>query len=295
MRIAQTDLRGLMVFRAIVEHDGFTGAQLALGMSQSTISFHLKALEERLGFDLCHRGRGGFRLTQRGRDVYDASKGLIGSVSTFESRLGELRNQVVGTIRLGIVDTTITDPLSPVSRAIGVCMSQEGRPQIEVCVSHPRILAAELEKGGIDIAITPHTEFLGKFESVPLYREYSTLYCGTTHPLFSGKKKLSIKEVAKHDFVIRPYANKKDLTFFKNANVRAYASNMEAQAMFILSGKVIGYLPEHYAKAWVSASEMKPLVSPQTRISSQFLVVMSPSVEPTPLLKMFVSQLRERS
>jgi DNA-binding transcriptional LysR family regulator len=295
MRIAQTDLRGLLVFRAIVEHDGFTGAQLALGMSQSTISFHLKALEERLGFELCRRGRSGFRLTQRGRDVYDASKGLMGSLSNFESRLGELRHQVVGTIRLGIVDTTITDPLSPISKAIATCMSQEGQPEIQVSVSHPRVLAAELEKGGIDIAISPHTEFFGKFESVPLYREYSTLYCGNNHPLFAGKKRLSIGDVAKYDFVIRPYANKKDLTFFKNANVRAYASNMEAQAMFILSGKVIGYLPEHYAKAWVSASEMKPLLSPQTRISSQFLLLTGPFVEPTPLLKMFVRELREHS
>ena len=73
MRLSPADFRSLMVFRAIVEHRGFTGAQLALGMSQSTVSFHLKSLEERLGFQLCRRGRGGFKLSERGQEVFERS------------------------------------------------------------------------------------------------------------------------------------------------------------------------------------------------------------------------------
>ena len=68
MRLSPSDLRALTVFRALGEGQGFLGAQITLGMSQSTISFHLKALEERVGFQLCHRGRRGFQLTERGRD-----------------------------------------------------------------------------------------------------------------------------------------------------------------------------------------------------------------------------------
>lgn len=66
MHVAQSDLRSLAVFRAVVEHGSFLGAQVALGLSQSSVSFHMKALEERLGFRLCRRGRAGFELTDRG-------------------------------------------------------------------------------------------------------------------------------------------------------------------------------------------------------------------------------------
>ncbi len=295
MRIAQSDLRGLLVFRAIVEHDGFKGAQLALGMSQSTISFHLKALEDRLGFELCRRGRSGFSLTQRGRDVFDASKGVVSALLNFEGRLGELQQRIVGTIRIGIVDTTITDPLSPVSRAIATCMCEPGKPEIKLSVSHPHVLAGELEKGGIDLAISPETEFFSGVSSTPIYREYSTLYCGWNHPLFNHRGKMSKSDVMKHAFVIRPYANNKDLKFFRDAEVRAYASNMEAQAMFILSGKVIGYLPEHYARTWVEAGKMKPILSPKTRLSSQFVLLTSAMTEPTPLSKLFAQEIQKHA
>ncbi|MGO7888897.1 LysR family transcriptional regulator, partial [Rhizobium ruizarguesonis] len=54
------------MFRAVVDHKSFLGAQIALGLSQSAVSFHIKALEDRLGFKLCQRGRSVFELTDRG-------------------------------------------------------------------------------------------------------------------------------------------------------------------------------------------------------------------------------------
>ena len=118
MRLSPADLRSLMVFRAIVEHRGFAGAQLALGMSQSTVSFHLKALEERLGFQLCRRGRGGFKLSDRGYEVFERSKSLLAAVTNFESALGELRHRIVGTLRVGFVDNTLTNPDIPLDEIL---------------------------------------------------------------------------------------------------------------------------------------------------------------------------------
>ena len=73
MQTSNPDLTSLTVFRAVVEHRGFLGAQVALGLSQSAVSFHLNALEQRIGFRLCQRGRSGFQLTDRGSFVYEDS------------------------------------------------------------------------------------------------------------------------------------------------------------------------------------------------------------------------------
>ena len=73
MQVSNSDLTSLAVFRSVVEHRGFLGAQVALGLSQSAVSFHIKGLEQRLGFRLCRRGRSGFELTDRGAIVYDQS------------------------------------------------------------------------------------------------------------------------------------------------------------------------------------------------------------------------------
>ncbi|MGO8271776.1 LysR family transcriptional regulator [Rhizobium ruizarguesonis] len=63
MLLAQSDLRSFTVFRAVVDHKSFLGSQIALGLSQSAVSFHIKALEDRLGFKLCQRGRSVFECT----------------------------------------------------------------------------------------------------------------------------------------------------------------------------------------------------------------------------------------
>ncbi len=57
--VANVDLRLLRVFATIVECQGFSAAQAELNISQSTISNHMLALEERLKCKLCQRGRGG--------------------------------------------------------------------------------------------------------------------------------------------------------------------------------------------------------------------------------------------
>ena len=60
-RLDTIDLRLLRVFIALVDSDGFAGAQIALNLSQSTLSTHLADLEKRIGGALCVRGRLGRR------------------------------------------------------------------------------------------------------------------------------------------------------------------------------------------------------------------------------------------
>jgi DNA-binding transcriptional LysR family regulator len=59
--VSDFDLRLLRVFVAIAEAGSFTAAQMVLNLGQSTISNQMAALEQRLGYRLCERGRSGFR------------------------------------------------------------------------------------------------------------------------------------------------------------------------------------------------------------------------------------------
>ena len=60
------DFRLLRVFVTVVERGGFAAAEVPLGLSLSTISGQMKALETRLGLTLCTRGRAGFRRPDAG-------------------------------------------------------------------------------------------------------------------------------------------------------------------------------------------------------------------------------------
>ncbi|MGK3868233.1 LuxR family transcriptional regulator, partial [Enterococcus faecium] len=66
----------------------------------------------------CQRGRSGFQLTDRGAVVYEESKLLFQGLRSFETTVTGLKSRLTGTLRLGLVDNTVTDPDMPIHRII---------------------------------------------------------------------------------------------------------------------------------------------------------------------------------
>ncbi len=139
-RLDNIDLRLLRVFMTLVETGGFAEAQIALNLSPSTLSTHLSALERRLGGELCKRGRGGFRVTNFGRSTYAAVKQLFEDIETFEARIGRDRGQLVGRLRLGIVDGIISHPKLALQSALGRFMADAEGVFIELRLGTPQQL-----------------------------------------------------------------------------------------------------------------------------------------------------------
>lgn len=292
MQLAQSDLRSLAVFRAVVEHKSFLGAQITLGLSQSAVSFHIKALEDRLGFKLCRRGRSGFELTDRGTLVYERSKVLFLALNAFESDIGTLKNRITGTLRLGMVDNTITDRDLPIHRIIARISERAPEARIELVIDAPDALLSEIANGGLDIALLPETLPYQGLKLSRFREETHSLYCASGHPLFPvAEEELSMERIEAFDFVVRPYANMRELQFFPKAQARASASNMEAQAMFVMSGHYVGYLPDHYAEDWVKKGIFRRLMAADARIQSAFVIATRSVEKPSTILDFFIREL----
>lgn len=292
MQIAQSDLRSLAVFRSVVEHRSFLGAQVTLGLSQSAVSFHVKALEDRLGFRLCRRGRSGFELTDRGAVVYERSKALFLSLNSFESDIGDLRHRITGTLRLGLVDNTVTDDELPIHQVVAAMTRRAPEARIEIVVKVPEDLVADLGNGGVDIAILPEMQPYRGLRFTPLRSEAHSLYRSAVHPLRAMKAaELTQGDIEAHPFVVRPYSKLRELQHFPNARVSATASNMEAVAILILSGRFLGYLPDHYAKAWVDRQELVPVMAPDTAIASPFVIATREGERASSVLDLFIREL----
>ncbi|MBZ9811251.1 MULTISPECIES: LysR family transcriptional regulator [unclassified Mesorhizobium] len=293
MRMSASDIRAVRVFRSVVEHGGFSGAQLALAMSQSTISFQITALEQRLGFSLCQRGRRGFELTDRGRAVYDYSHSLTSALSSFEQQLGELRLRATGTLRIGIVDSTVTDSVLGIDDVIDQFVRKASEVDLRVTIGSPEQLIADIAKDGIDCAISPRIKLLPGYSQTEFHHEMNSLYCSERHPLFP-KKIVTKADVEAAVVVVRPYANKTELQHIPNAKVGAYASNIEAQAMYILSGHYIGYLPDHMAAIFREKNRLKALLIPEAQIRSPFVIISPKHKKASLSQRIFLQELRKR-
>ena len=292
MKPSAADLKNLAVFRAVAEHHGYPGAQTALNISQSAISFHIKALEERVGFQICRRGRQGFELTDRGRVVYDRAKALLAQVEDFDSEMAELRRTATGTLRLGLVDNMISDRHLRIYEVVREFLRKNHRARLDIRVNSPDELALDIANGELQLGILPEMSQMEGLQYRRIYTELHSLYCADRHPLFQvPDTELTIDEIARHTFVVRPYANLRELQQFPDARVGAHASNMEAQALFILTGYFIGTMPDHFAKQWVKERRMRALLAETVGIQSPFCVVTRSERRPSLIARNFIQEL----
>ncbi|MCO5624569.1 LysR family transcriptional regulator, partial [Pseudomonas aeruginosa] len=115
MSNALPDLRLLRIFAAVVRHQGFAAAQQELNLSTSAISTYMSQLENQLGIVLCHRGRGGFSLTSKGELFHQETLRILGELEGFERYALALKGELRGTLNLGVLDSTVSDPALPLA------------------------------------------------------------------------------------------------------------------------------------------------------------------------------------
>jgi DNA-binding transcriptional LysR family regulator len=293
MRVSDVDLRLLRVFKIVTDCGGFSAAEAVLNMNLSTISSHMSDLEGRLELRLCERGRRGFQLTEEGRAVYLLTEDLLGSLENFKTEISALRHQIGGELGIGIVDNTITDPHSPVVAALRDVKDAGMDLQIRWDIKSPNEIEESVISRKIHVGIAPFRERHPSLAYVKIYSERLQLYCAQGHPLFSRKAaEVTQDDLRQAQYVSRGYMRESkgfaDSGLFKPA---AYVFNMEALATLILSGRFIGYLPEHYAARWVEQKIMSAILPAEKFNEAEFFVVTLKGREQSMAVRLFLRSL----
>ena len=295
MQLQEVDLRLLRVFDAVVRCGGFSAAQAELNVGQSTISMQIAQLEVRLGTRLCERGRGGFRLTDQGRTVREATQRLLIAIDDFRSEADLLKKTVSGTLNLGLIDNTVTDRDSPLPAVLKRFLSRGPDVGVHIYIGSPSELEQRVLDGRLHAAIGHFPHPVPGLASVKLYDEQHGLFCGAEHVLAqsqgSAARKL-IEQLQGARVVARGYLRRKDLDLLQVDAAALTADNVEAQAILILSGSCIGFLPLHYAAHWVLKNELLQLLPDRMTLVSHFSAI-TRRMKPAPLVKIFVSDLSE--
>lgn len=290
--MAAYSVKHMQTFCTVVEYGGFVGAQSALGMSQPAISTHIRDFEIRLGFQICHRGRSGFALTEKGEVVYRRCREMLNSISDFEADLGELRNTLTGTLRVGLVDNVITNAELPISDAIHRFYSRKNDVSIRLLVLAPEDLERELLTGNLHLAIGIFQNRNNAVTYSHLCNERHGFYCGRRHPLFElPDEEVSLETIREYPIASRTYLQHADLQNIKKSRSVAFVSNMEAQALLINSGSFLGFLPTHYARQWVETGEMRALDHLDLSWQSEFSLAMRASPAPQNIVRVFAADI----
>lgn len=285
------DLKLLRVFASVVEHGGFGPAQAVLNISLSRLSSMIAELERRLGVRLCHRGRVGFRLTDKGAQVYQSSLKLMNSLEGFRAEVGALRGRLVGNLSIGMVDNIVSNPECRLSDVISRFCARDQEVRVSLHIDAPPELEQRVMDGRLDLVIGAFHHALPALEYRPLFDEEQTLYCGASHPLFRrADSSIALEDVSACAYAGRGYPEE---TRPLQLKPETSSDSMEGLAMFVLSGRFIAYLPTHYALQWVERGQMRPILPRRLAYRSQFHAVIRKAGAPTLVMRAFLADLAE--
>lgn len=277
-QIYDLDLKLLRCFCAIVEEGGFTGAQAALNISQSMLSEHLRSLEIRLGTRLCRRGPKGFKLFPEGEVVYRAAQELFASVELFKQRASNINEGTGYELVIGIQDGIVDNPRSRISDAIERFSRYYPNVRFKVEMMLGFQMIGRVADGLIHVGIGLLNGQFQQLSYEHLFDEYAAFCCGQQHPLFD----IPEKDITRERIESAAYCHRGHLEYFRLERIRLDATRGDvgygahAHLALILSGRNIGYVPDHIAKPYIELGRLRVLRPDITRLVNPIVAFTRP-------------------
>ncbi len=137
---------------AVVDHDGFTRAATALGVTQPSLSQGVRALEAELGVELFERLGRKVRLTAAGEAFAGPARQLLRAAAMARNAVAGVGDLVTGTLDLVALPTLAIDPLATLVAAF-----RAAYPGIVIRVAEPEdgtAVAALVRTGRAEIGLT---------------------------------------------------------------------------------------------------------------------------------------------
>lgn len=289
--VSDGDLRLLRVFKTVVDHGGFSAAEVALNKSKSAISLDMSNLEQRMGTKLCVRGRAGFKLTDEGQIVYLAALQLFTDIDKFRDRVASAVRLLTGRVSVLLVDNIVSVAAGPMTRAIGDFARRYPKVEVKVESATPGGVEQGVLEGEADIGISVVPREVSSIEMIPLFREELRLYCGKGHELAGQNLSTISPDAVKQHRLVMPGVTEDPnfATLVAGFPTGARASNIDSRILLVLSGAFLGFLPPHYTAPWVESGELLEVLPGHFHTENTFYVLFKKSARQSAAAQAFLS------
>jgi len=188
----QPTIAGLRAFVAVAEKQHFGSAATTLGVSQSTLSQALAALEAGVGSRLVERSTRRVRVTTEGMQLLPFAQAVVEAMEAFTAAAAGAADPLQGSVRLGLIPTVapyvLPAVLAGLARHLPALTLRVIEDQTE------RLLAA-LRDGALDAALIALPADAVGVTEIPIYEEDFLLAVPPGHPL-SGKHRVPAAALA---------------------------------------------------------------------------------------------------
>ncbi len=188
----QPTIAGLRAFVAVAEKRHFGSAATTLGVSQSTLSQALAALETGLGTQLIERSTRRVFLTREGTQLLPRAQAVVEAVDAFTSAAAGTSDPLQASMRLGLIPTVAPYVLPTVLAGLA---QQLPALTLQVIEDQTERLLTALREGALDAALIALPADAVGVTAIPIYDEDFVLALPPGHPL-SGKRRVPTTALA---------------------------------------------------------------------------------------------------
>ena len=225
----QPTIAGLRAFVAVAEKQHFGSAATTLGVSQSTLSQALSALETGLGVQLVERSTRRVFLTTEGSALLPQAQAVIEAATAFTAAATGSADPLQGTIRLGLIPTVA--PYVLPTLLAGLADRLPGLT-LRVIEDQTERLLTGLRDGSVDAALIALPAEASGMTEIAIYDEDFVLALPPGHPL-SGMRRVSPAALAELPLLLDEGHCLRDqaLDVCRKAGVHAELANTRAASL----------------------------------------------------------------
>jgi DNA-binding transcriptional LysR family regulator len=174
-------LSRLQAFVAVVDHGGFSAAAAYLALGQSTISFHIKALERLLHAKLVVYRERRVHLTPAGDELYRVATNILQDTERLAATVRNIDQGQVGELRVG---ASMAFELAAFFERVVVPFRRE-HPLLHLGLEfgHSVRLAEAVHERRLDLAYVQNWRLPAAARYEPLHHADFTLMVARHHPL----------------------------------------------------------------------------------------------------------------
>src|SRR3989449_1276636 len=196
-------LRQLRTFKAVADLSSFSLAAQQLRLSQPSVSYQVKELEEAIGMPLLDRLGKRVQLTQAGSILYAYARRTLDVLDEAALALEEMRGIKRGTLRVG-ASTTVGIYLLPA--ALGAFKREHPGLVISLEIGTRERVQEQVLNSELDLAVVGPALKDPELAVIPFLSDELVVIAPTGHPL-TGKRGLTLKQLAGEPFVMREAAS----------------------------------------------------------------------------------------
>jgi len=237
----------LRIFCDVVQHQSFSRGASVNGVSQSAATQAVHRVERHFNVQLVDRSKRPFVLTPEGQICYDGFREVLELYDGVVSRVGLLRKEISGLVRVGAIYSV---GLHDMSRCMQDFMRRYPKAKVRLEYLHPSKVYEAVLNGEVDLGVVSFPTGSPDLNVIDLRSENMVLVCHPQHELASATA-VTAEHLQDEEFVTfdRDLSIRKEIDrYFRQRSVSVRTmmefDNIETIKQAVAIGAGISILPE---------------------------------------------------